>query len=450
MVTALGAEIPVKDLRVLIVGAGIGGLSTALSLHAAGVGGGITVVDASERLLPVGAGINLQPHAVRELTELGLGEQLAAVSAEPRRLLLTDRHGNRITAHPRGRFAGYRWPQLSVHRGELQRILLDAVKKRLGPGAVRTALTLEGFEERADGVTGLLRDRGSSAGPAAELDADVLIGADGLHSAVRRQLHPGEGEPCWNGIRMWRGVTHAPPPLDGSTMIVAGSYRPARVVVYPLGDGQVNWVAEVRLPASSAVPGADWSRQGRLADVLPYFEDWRIAGLDIAALLRGAPSILDYPMVDRDPLSRWGRGRVTLLGDAAHPMLPVGSNGGSQAVLDARVFARELARELAGGSRPGSPSGRRPDPAAALRAYETERLGPANEIASACRDMPSDRVLNTVAERAPDGFRHIGEVLTAAELTGMREGMRRTTDMDVSALNSRPSWSVRTGAPGGS
>lgn len=427
-----------KRLRALVVGAGIGGLTTALSLHAAGVadGGGLTVVDASERLLPLGAGINLQPHAVRELTELGLGERLSAVSAEPRELLLADRHGNRVAAHPRGRFAGYRWPQFSVHRGELQRLLLAAVRERLGPGAIRTGLALERFEERADGVTALLRSRprpGPGGSTAAEISADVLVGADGIHSAARRQLHPGEGGPRWNGIRMWRGVTQAPPPLDGATMVVAGSYRPARVVVYPLGGGQVNWVAEVRMPAAAPPPGADWSRAGRLADVLPYFADWHIDGVDVGGLLRGAPRILDYPMVDRDPLASWGSGRVTLLGDAAHPMLPVGSNGGSQAVLDARVLARELAAEL---------RRERPDPVAALRAYEHARLGPANEIAAACRDMPADRVLDTVAERAPGGFRHIGDVLSAAELAGMREGMRRTTDMDVTALNSRPSWSV--------
>lgn len=420
--------------RVLIVGAGIGGLSTALSLHAVGAGDGVTVVDASERLLPLGAGINLQPHAVRELTELGLGDRLAAVSAEPRELLLADRHGNTVTTHPRGRSAGYRWPQLSVHRGELQRVLLDAVRERLGPDTVRTGLALERFEQRPDGVTGVLRARRpgpadtARPGPPHPVHAEVLIGADGLYSAVRRQLHPNEGEPRWNGIRMWRGVTRATPPLDGRTMIVAGSYRPARIVVYPLGHGQVNWVAEVRMPAPAEVPGADWSRQGRLADVWPYFADWRVDGLDVAGLLRGAPRILDYPMVDRDPLASWGSGRVTLLGDAAHPMLPVGSNGGSQAVLDARVLARELAR--------------RADPAAALRAYEEIRRAPVNEIATACRDMPSDRVLDTVAERAPDGFRQIADVLTDAELAGMREGIRRTTDMDVSALNSRPSWSV--------
>ncbi|OEV03227.1 hypothetical protein AN216_12655 [Streptomyces oceani] len=421
----------------MIVGAGIGGLSTALSLHAAGVTDRVQLVDASRRLRPLGAGINLQPHAVRELTELGLGDRLAAVSAEPQSLLFTDRHGNRIVAHPRGRHAGYAWPQVSVHRGDLQGVLLEAVHERLGPTAVRTGLALEDYEERADGVTARLRERtadGDRAGAEVRLDADVLVGADGLYSAVRRHLHPGEGPPRWNGIRMWRGVTAAPAPLDGRTMVVAGSYQPARIVVYPLGRGRVNWVAEARAARPAALSDADWSHEGRLADVLPYYQDWRLDldGIDVPGLLRGASRILEYPMVDRDPLDCWGRGPATLLGDAAHPMLPVGSNGGSQAVVDARVLARELAR-------------RPDDPRAGLRAYETARRAPANAIASACRDMALDRLLDTVAERAPEGFDRIAEVLTEAELRVLRDTMRRTTDQDVSELNSRPSWSVRPG-----
>ena len=421
--------------RIVVVGAGIGGLSTALSLHAAGLGEGVRVVEAAPQLLPVGAGINLQPHAVRELTELGLGERLAEVAAEPRLMRYLDRHGNEIAAHPRGRYAGYHWPQLSVHRGALQQLLLEAVHERLGPDAIRTGLALERFEERESGVTAVLRPKGGTGdvdGAAEFWDAEVLVGADGLHSAVRRALHPAEGPPRWNGIRMWRGVTEAPLPLDGHTMLVAGSYEPARIVVYPLAGGLVNWVAEVRTSQPRALGEADWTRAGELADVLPYYEDWRIEGLDVGGLLRRAPRILEYPMVDRDPLASWGRGRVTLLGDAAHPMLPVGSNGGSQAILDARVLAWHLAQQHR----------LEADPAQALRAYEAERLGPANAIATACRSMRTDLLLGTIAERAPGGFRHIEDVLAPEELTVLREGLRHTTDMDVTALNSARSWTV--------
>lgn len=420
----------VHRARVLIAGAGIGGLTTALSLHAAGRGDGLVVVDAAERLLPLGAGINLQPHAVRELTELGLGERLAEVSAEPRRLTYADRHGNEIVSHPRGRHAGYAWPQLSVHRGELQRLLLDAVRERLGAETVRTGLALESFEDTGGGgVTALLRE---GDGATRRWRAEVLVGADGLHSAVRRGLHPGQGAPRWNGIRMWRGVTPAEMPLDGRTMLVAGSYEPARIVVYPLAAGLVNWVAEVRTsPVPGPLEGADWARGGSLADVLPSYAGWRIDGLDVAGLLRRTPSILEYPMVDRDPLEEWGRGRVTLLGDAAHPMLPVGSNGGSQAILDGRVLAWHLAQ------RPADQ-----DPTPALRAYEENRRGPANAVATACRAMRTDLLLGTIARRAPEGFARIEDVLEADELRMLREGMRQTTDMDVATLNSRHSWSI--------
>ncbi|MGW7353139.1 FAD-dependent monooxygenase [Streptomyces sp. NPDC054784] len=431
-----------EGLRVLIAGAGIGGLTAALSLHAAGFRGGVVVVDPCPPPVAEGAGLNLLPHAVRELTELDLGEQLAEAAAEPRELVYADRHGNTVVSHPRGRYAGYRWPQLSVHRAELQRVLRDAVRDRLGPDTVRAGLALGTYEQRPDGVRAVLRraaaDRGGPAGQE-EIDADVLVGCDGLHSAVRRRLHPGEGAPRWNGIRMWRGVTEAPLPLDGRTMLVAGSYRPARVVVYPLADKRVAWVAEVRVAAPNAVPStapgeADWAREGRLADVLPYFDDWCVDGLDVVGLMRAAPTVLEFPMVDRDPLDSWTDGRVTLLGDAAHPMLPVGSNGGSQAVLDARVLAWALARH------PG-------DPAAGLLAYEDARRAPANRILAACRDMAADRVLDTVAQRAPEGFRRIEDVLTQTELDRMRAGTRRVTDEDVAALNAQPSWSVDAPRP---
>lgn len=422
----------VNDIRVLIAGGGIGGLTTALSLHAAGRGEGVLVVDAAERLLPIGAGINLQPHAVRELTELGLGQQLAEVSREPRVATFMDRHGNEIVTHPRGLSAGYRWPQLSVHRGELQKVLLAAVRERLGADAVRTGLAVRRFEDRPDGVTVILTKADDGGTTEHAVRADVLVGADGLHSAVRRQLHPEEGAPHWNGLRMWRGVTPAEAPYDGRTMVVAGSYEPARIVVYPLGGGLVNWVAEVRTSSHSGpLDEADWARAGELADVLPYFEDWRIDGLDVAELVRRAPRVLEYPMVDRDPLDSWGQGHVTLLGDAAHPMLPVGSNGGSQAILDARVLAWYL------GQQPTDD-----DPSPALRAYEESRLGPANAVVSACRAMRGDLLLGEVAQRAPNGFSRIEDVLTATELGILREGMRKTTDMDVSTLNSARSWSV--------
>jgi 2-polyprenyl-6-methoxyphenol hydroxylase-like FAD-dependent oxidoreductase len=373
------------------------------------------------------------PHAVRELTELGLGEELEATGIPTAEMVHFDRHGNRIWGFASGRNIGYRWPQYSIHRGELQMILLAAVRARLGPDAVRTGTAVTGFSESGAGVQVRVRDR--LTGTSSTLGGDVLVGADGLYSAVRAQLHPGEPPPRWGGVIMWRGVVEGAPFLTGRTVAVAGTNAALKFVAYPIsrqaerrGHALLNWVAEVMLPAGRP-DGADWNRTGRVEDVLPWFADWKFGWLDVPALITGAPRILEYPMVDRDPLPSWGAGRVTLLGDAAHPMYPIGANGGSQAVLDARILAWSLARAL-------STSG---TPAEGLAAYEAARLQTVNAIVLACRDMPADRLLQTVSTRAPDGFNRIEDVLSAAELAAFDQAYRATTLPDVAALNARPS-----------
>ncbi|GAB2481358.1 pyocyanin biosynthetic protein PhzM [Streptosporangium sandarakinum] len=413
-------------MRVLVIGGGIGGLTAALSLHAAGIG--CVVAESVPEPRPLGVGINLQPHAVRELTELGLGGELAAIGVPTARQVYADRFGNVILSLPRGRAAGYRWPQYSVHRGELQMSLLAAVRERLGERAVMTGLVFEDLAEGPDGVTASLRD--ARTGEPVRITADALVGADGLHSAVRARLHPSGGPLLWSGIRMWRGITRSRPFLDGATMLIAGSNRSCKFVAYPVSSDRtrINWVAEVKVAeGGEAAPVADWTRQGRPEDVLAHFADWKLPWFDVPGLLSGAGRILEYPMVDREPLPSWGRGRATLLGDAAHPMYPVGSNGGSQAVLDARILARHLA--VLG-------------PAAGLAAYEEERRPATTPLVLANREMPMERTIATVAERAPYGFGDVSEVLTPAELAEMAEGQRRMTDMDVAFLNERPSWSV--------
>ncbi|MDF2711896.1 MAG: flavin-dependent oxidoreductase [Nonomuraea muscovyensis] len=413
-------------MRIMIIGAGIGGLTTALSLHAAGLD--CEVVDAAAALRPLGVGINLQPHAVRELTELGLGDALAATGVETTFMTFTDRFGGEILALPRGRSAGYRWPQFSIHRGELQMILLAAVEERVGP--VRLGVRFEAFEQDGDGVDVLLRD--VAGGEPVHERVDVLVGADGVHSAVRSRLHPDDDPLRWGGIRMWRGIAEADRVRDGATVLVAGSNRDAKFVAYHISATDprlVNWVAEVKVDEPGLVKEADWSRAGRLEDVARHFAHWEYRHLDIPALLADSERILEYPMCDRDPLDWWGRGRVTLLGDAAHPMYPIGSNGGSQAVIDARVLARHLASEG--------------DPVAALVGYEAERRPPTSALVLAHRSLPIEATISLVAERAPRGFADIADVLTEAELTAMAEAQHGITDMDVRALNTRESWSVR-------
>jgi 2-polyprenyl-6-methoxyphenol hydroxylase-like FAD-dependent oxidoreductase len=424
-------------MRAIVAGAGIGGLSTALSLHAAGIDA--VVIDAVPSLRPLGVGINLMPHAVRELTELGLGDELAATGIPTEEWVHFDRHGNRIWGFASGQRLGYRWPQYSIHRGELQMRLLAAVRARLGADAVRTGTAFVSFTDFPSHVEVQVRDRASAA--VSVLRADVLVGADGLYSGVRAQLHPDEPPPRWGGIMMWRGLMEGAPFLTGRTVAVAGANADLKFVAYPIsrqaeidGKALLNWVAEVRRPHDPGASDlADWNRIGQASDVLPWFADWRFGWLDVPALIAGTAQILQYPMVDRDPLPFWGQGvpwghgRVTLLGDAAHPMYPIGANGGSQAIIDARVLAHCLARAAS--------------PADGLAAYEMARRETANAIVLACRDMPADRLLHRVSTRAPDGFDRIEDVLSPAELAAFDDAYRATTLQDVEALNARASLS---------
>ena len=414
-------------MRVLIAGAGIAGLTAALSLHAVGIEA--QLVDSATTLRPLGVGINLLPHAVRELTELGLGPQLAATGIATSEQAHFDRHGSLIWGEPRGRGLGYAWPQYSIHRGDLQMLLLAAVRDRLGEKAVRTGATVTGFTDRDGPVEVLVSDR--SNGRVVPAIADVLIGADGLYSAVRAQLHPDEPPPRWSGVMMWRGAAEGRPFLSGSTLAITGSTSSVKFVAYPIAArghqaALINWVAEVMIGGSEPPSRPDWNSEGRLAEALPYFKDWTFDWLDVPGLMSRSPEILEYPMVDRDPLPSWGRGRVTLIGDAAHPVYPIGSNGGSQAIIDARVLARELAAA--------------DSPADALARYEAERLPAVNKIVLATRDMPVDAVLDMVSARAPDGFDRIEDVLTPAELATLKDAYRATSLQDVAALNARPSF----------
>ncbi len=346
----------------VIAGAGIGGLTAALALHRYGFD--VMLVEKAHRLRPLGVGINLLPHAVRELDRLGLADELAAMSVAPRAISYFDSAGTHLFREPRGLDAGDSHPQRSVHRGRLHAMLVDAVRDRLGTTAIRTGARLTNFTQTDNGVTAH-----TSAG---DHGADVLIGADGINSVVRAHLHPGPDPLLWSGVRMFRGAARMPAFLDGRTMAIVQGTDGVDLVTYPLGDTLVNWVLQVDDHDPGPLPGdARWNQPADPDEIASRLADWHLDWLDAAALPRLSDAVFEYPMVDRDVLPRWGRGRVTLLGDAAHPMYPVGANGASQAIVDARVLAEELAR----------------DPEHGLRAYEHRRRRDTAEVVAANRAM---------------------------------------------------------------
>jgi 2-polyprenyl-6-methoxyphenol hydroxylase-like FAD-dependent oxidoreductase len=414
-------------MTVLIIGGGIAGLTTALSLHQIGVD--CRVFESVAMIEPLGVGINTLPHAVRELTELGLLDRLAATGIPTAELAYFSARGQPIWREPRGQEAGYNWPQFSLHRGALQMLLLDAARERLGADRVVTGHHLTRWEDTATGVRAWFTDRHSGADLGAT-DGAIMIAADGIHSTVRAGLYPHEGPPIWNGAILWRGVTMGRPFLTGRSMIMAG-HEFQKFVAYPIsrpaldrGEAMINWIAERKFRPDYAWRREDWNRPGRLEEFLPQFESWRFDWLDVPDVIRAADRCFEYPMVDRDPLDRWTFGRVTLLGDAAHPMYPIGSNGASQGILDARVLTREIQRHG-------------PTPAA-LAAYEADRRPATARIVLANRGNGPEQVMQLVQQRAPDGFARIEDVLTQQELAGTAAAYKQVAGFDKDGLNARP------------
>jgi 2-polyprenyl-6-methoxyphenol hydroxylase-like FAD-dependent oxidoreductase len=395
----------VAPMHVLIAGGGVGGLALALMLHQRGVG--CTVLEAAAEVKPLGVGINTLPHAIRELTALDLLPALDSVGIRTRELRYLNRFGQEIWKEPRGIWAGHEVPQFSIHRGHLHQVLWQAAEARLPNGALLRNARLQSFTQNAHGVTAHLADCRSLSG-------DVLIGADGIHSAIRAALHPDDGGIRWNGIQMWRGAVEWPAFEGGDTMIVAGDMK-EKLVLYPIAPGAsattrlTNWVVCAQIGDASKPPPRreDWSRPGQLDEVLAHVARFRIPFLDVAALVRATTEFWEYPMCDRDPLPFWTQGRVTLMGDAAHPMYPVGSNGASQAVLDARCLADLLASHA---------------PEAALAAYAAERLPKTAEIVRANRKGGPERVVDEVSARAPDGFARLEDVISREELVAIAGG----------------------------
>ncbi len=404
-------------MTVLIVGAGIGGLVLALELHRFRIP--VRIYEQANRLQQVGVGINILPHATKILAQLGLQEELEKLAVSPNRSAFFNRFGQLIYDEPLGQAAGYEWPQLSIHRADLQNVLVRAFLARVGPENLFFGHHCIGVQQDDSSISLRFDDGSKKRG-------SVAIACDGINSEIRKQFYPKEGAPIYSGYNMWRGVTKHSPILGGATMIRAGWLATGKMVIYPIQDAidasgrqLVNWVAEVETPQHIA---RDWNRRGNIDDFIGAFSDWNFDWLDAPELIRNAETILEFPMVDQEPLERWSFGRATLLGDAAHPMYPRGSNGAGQAILDARALAEELG---AGG-----------DPIKALRSYEARRLPMTSEVVRANRVNPPDAILREVYLRTGDRpFERIDDVIPREELVALSDSYKRIAGYDKETLH---------------
>lgn len=408
-------------MTVLIAGGGIAGLTAALTCHQ--LGAEVQVLEAVAELQPLGVGINLQPNAVRELIELGLGDELPKIGIEAREWALVGRNGNDVYAEPRGRLAGYRWPQYSVHRGQLQMALYRAVVDRIGSDAVVTGAKVSGYENQGDGVI----VRADTADGSRDFAGEILLAADGLHSAVRAQMYPQEGDPIWGGAVMWRGTSPGPPIRSGASFTLVGSLT-QRFVHYPIsppdpatGLQTQNWIAELTFDPSKGWSESDWNRRVDVDKFLPSFESWNFDWLDVPALVRGAEAVFEFPMVDRDPVDHWVDGRVALIGDAAHVMYPVGSNGASQAIVDARIIGAKFVQHGVG--------------PLALNAFEADLLDAMSALVIRNRGAGPVALLGLVDERCGGVFEDIDDVIGQQERNEFMAAYKAAAGFAVETLN---------------
>ncbi len=404
----------------LIVGGGIGGLTLALALHENNIP--CRVFESTPQIKAVGVGVNLLPHATKVLAGLGLEPALSRAAVETAESVFFNRFGQLIYREPLGRRAGYQWPQLSIHRGDLQAVLIAEIERRLGKDCLQLGWHCVGFDQHENRIELKFKDRPPVQGKAA-------IGCDGIRSVVRKQLYPDEGEPKYSGVNMWRGTARWKPILSGASMIRAGWLATGKMVFYPIRDkvdGQgrqlVNWSWEIETPDFERW---DWNRKAHVEDFIAGAEDWHFEWLDVPALFRAADVVLEYPMVDKDPLPAWSFGRVTLLGDAAHPMYPRGSNGAGQAILDARALADCLLNFK--------------DPVISLKEYEKQRLRPTSNVVLENRSNPPDAILREVYERTGDRpFERIESVISEKELKALSDRYKRVAGYDQQALQEKP------------
>jgi len=398
--------------QILIAGGGIGGLVTSLLLHRAGIT--CRVFESAPGFAGLGVGINLLPHAVRELTLLGLDTALEQSAIATACLTYVNKFGQTIWSESRGREAGYSWPQYSIHRGRLQTLLFEAARDRLGAGRIHTNAHLSEFQQDSTQVHATFLNR-QSGEISAQASGTALIAADGIHSAARRAFYPNEGPPQFSGRLLWRAVSECPPFLDGRTMIMAG-HANQKFVAYPIAKNLVNWVAELHIGGTEAPIRRDWNRRAAKSSFAPAFRSWRFPWIDIPGLIESAHEVFEFPMVDRDPVDRWTFNRVTLLGDAAHPMYPIGSNGASQAILDASALTEALTSIHSTQD--------------ALAAYEHARLAATAAIVHSNRLQGPEAVMQLAEERAPNGFEKIEDIISNTEMESIATTYKQTAGFD--------------------
>jgi len=413
-----------NNKKIVIAGGGIGGLTAALSLHK--VGFDVEVYESTAEIKPLGVGINLLPHAVRVLTNLGLQEAMAEVAVATRELIYFNKFGQKIWDEPRGMFAGYHWPQFSVHRGFFQMLLFQKVKEVIGAEKVFTGHHLQFCENTTTGVSTVFINKKTDG--QVTVKADALIGADGIHSVVRKQFYTVEGVPKFSGIILHRGTTIAKPFLSGSSMIMAGS-RSKKFVAYPItqpdkdGNQLINWIADLQVGEDGNIMVRDWNRRADKEKLLTQFKSWQFPWLDVPSLISNAEAIYEFPMSDRDPLPQWSFDNISLLGDAAHPMYPIGSNGASQAILDAECLTECLQRN--------------DEIATALKEYEGIRLPATGNIVLQNRRMGPEEVMQIVEERAPDGFDNLFDIISQEELNAVSARYKKIAGFEIEALNQK-------------
>jgi 2-polyprenyl-6-methoxyphenol hydroxylase-like FAD-dependent oxidoreductase len=390
------------NMNIAIVGGGIAGLSFALGLHKRGID--CDVFESVTDIKEIGVGITLLPHGMRELAALGVQDALESAGIENLESVFYTQHGQYVYREARGRHAGYDLPEIGIHRGKLHRILFDAAVSRLGANKVHTGMRCTGFSQNADGVQ--IDFSNAHTGQPLSVKAQIAVACDGVNSVMRKQMHPQDAL-CFAGINTWRGVTVHPPILTGKSYLRIGTVEVGKMVIYPIidnvdgkGNQLINWVAELQKPNAAM---NDWNRPGDPAVCAEIFKDWKFDFLNVPELILKAEKVFEYPMVDKDALPFWTQGRVTLMGDAAHPMYPRGSNGSAQALIDARTLAEQLSQHS--------------NPQDALKAYEALRLAPTAKVVETNRNVPPDFIIMKAQELSGGKpFRHIDDLISQDEL----------------------------------